>query len=165
MSGLATRIARLSPTNRRLAAESVMTLGLAALVVAFLPFRWISALVRFPECAIDDVGEQQRAIAAVRWAVRVSSRRVPWRAKCLEQALAVHWMLRRRSVTTVIHYGIAKRIDGLGAHAWVSAGSIQVIGFESADEFGEVVQFPSQNRTDSSARANVRFALLRRPRL
>jgi hypothetical protein len=165
MIGHAARIARLSPADRRMAAEAVLALGLAALVVAVCPFRWIAGFVRFPERAVSTQSEPRCAVARVRWAVSACSRRVPWRAKCLEQALAAQWMLRRRSVPAVIHYGIVKRVERLAAHAWVSAGSTPVIGFENADEFGEIAQFPSQYSRDSNTRPATRFALLRKPRL
>ena len=72
-----------------------------------------------------------------------SARRVPWRAKCIEQGFAAHWMLRRRAVNAVLHYGVAKRDGRLLAHVWVRAGSNDVIGCENSSEFAEVAQFPA----------------------
>lgn len=163
--GLLARIRGLSGGDRRLLAEALVALGCAALVVAFCPFRRVTDLVRLPTRAMADDDSQRIAIERVRWAVQACSRRVPWRAKCLEQALAAQWLLNRRSVPAVIHYGIANGIDGLAAHAWVSVKSIQVIGFENACEFSEIAQFPSPDRLDATVRRNVRLALLRRPRL
>ena len=142
MMTLAVQLRGLSWTERRLVAEATMALALAALAIAVLPFRLVASLAR--PCAQDQarVHDQEHTIRAVRWAVLACSRRVPWRAKCLEQAFAAQWMLRRRSVHAVIHYGIANGTDGLAAHAWVRATPFDVVGCENADEFTELARFP-----------------------
>ena len=142
MIALAGRFGRLSAAERRLIAEATVALALAALAIALLPFRLVASLAR--PCAQDQarLHEREQAIRAVRWAVLACSRRVPWRAKCLEQAFAAQWLLRRRSVHAVIHYGIANRAVGLAAHAWVRATPYDVVGCENADEFTELAQFP-----------------------
>jgi hypothetical protein len=142
MITLADRLRRLSWAERRLLAEATIALALAALAVALLPFRFVASLAR--PCAQDQarLHDREQAIRDVRWAVLACARHVPWRAKCLEQAFAAQWMLRRRSVRAVIHYGIANRADGLAAHAWVRATPFDVVGCENADEFTELARFP-----------------------
>jgi len=70
---------------------------------------------------------------------------VPWRAKCIEQGFAAQWMLRRRAVPAVLHYGVAKRDGALAAHVWVRSGANDVIGCENSNEFSEVAQFPPRS--------------------
>lgn len=136
------RIGRSTPAERRLLAEAVAALGVASFLIALAPFRKVAALARLPETSPLAPGEQLERIEAVRWAVAASARRVPWRAKCIEQGFAAQWMLRRRSVPAVLHYGVAKRDGGLAAHVWVRSGANDVIGCENSGDFSEVAQFP-----------------------
>src|SRR4051812_48897190 len=96
--------------------EAMAMLAAASFMVAFIDFQRLTSQAR-PTTGREMSREQEsRWVHMVGWAIRASARRVPWRAKCLEQAFAAHWMLRRRSVSTVIHYGIARRNTGLAAH-------------------------------------------------
>jgi hypothetical protein len=136
------RLGRSTSAERRLLAEAVGALAVASFLIALVPFRRVASFVRPIEASPRKADAQLRQIAAVRWAVAAASRRVPWRAKCIEQGFAAHWMLRRRAVPAVLHYGVAKRDGGLAAHVWVRSGSNDVIGCENSGEFTEVAQFP-----------------------
>jgi hypothetical protein len=69
--------------------------------------------------------------------------RVPWKAVCFQRGLALHWMLRRRGIASVLHYGIAQGNDrGLRAHVWISADGRVVLGGAEAAEFTCVASFP-----------------------
>ena len=81
----------------------------------------------------------------VRWAVQAWARHVPWRAVCFQQGLALHWMLRRRGVASVLLYGVAKRGgEGLAAHVWVDVDGATVIGGEEAPNFVCLARFPPE---------------------
>lgn len=147
MSGKLARIISLSSAERLLLVEAVAMLGVASFLIALAPFRRVAGLAGDPRRTLPDPAEQVRRIRAVRWAIRASARRVPWRAKCIEQGFAAHWMLRRRAVRTVLHYGVARRDDGLAAHVWVRSGETDVIGCENLAEFAEVAQFPPAARS------------------
>lgn len=121
-------------------------LAIASVLVALAPFRRVAASAGHPGRTSPAPAEQLAHIRAVSWAVRAAARRVPWRAKCIEQGFAAHWMLRRRSVPTVLHYGVARRDDGLAAHVWVRSGDTDVIGCENSADFAEVAQFPPTAR-------------------
>ena len=58
---------------------------------------------------------------AIRWAIAAVSRRVPWAASCLEEAVAAQRMLARRGIPGTILFGAAGRessqIDLFEAHA------------------------------------------------
>jgi hypothetical protein len=138
----APRITSLSAAESLLIMEAIATLAVASLVIAFTPFRRVAKLARHPESPPPTLSEQVRQIRAVRRAVAASAHRVPWRAKCIEQGFAAHWMLRRRSIGTVLHYGVARRDDRLIAHVWVRSGSTDVIGCENLADFAEVARFP-----------------------
>jgi hypothetical protein len=134
------RLARLTPEQRGLLAEAVAALAGSSVAVAVVPFRRVMRLVRRP--GGDDHVDEAAAVLAVRWAVTVAARRVPWRAKCLEQALAANWMLARRGVGATVFYGINRASKGLQAHAWVRTATHEVIGCENAAEFTELARFP-----------------------
>lgn len=74
------------------------------------------------------------------------ARVAPWmpvRAVCLQQALAVRRMLRRRGLPAVVHLGLARapRDGQREAHAWVKAGSTVISGDVDLDRFVVVGEF------------------------
>ena len=132
-----------TPAERRLLAEAVVALGVASFAIALLPFRKVASAPRRPEGALPSQREQLRHIDAVRWAVLAAARRVPWRAKCIEQGFAAQWMLRRRAVPSVLHYGVSRRDGGLVAHVWVRSGATDVVGCDNLNDYAEIARFPS----------------------
>ena len=138
------RLRTLSPAKRQLVAEAILALGVAALAIALFPFRRIaaSAARRVADGAAGEE-ERRRRVAEVRWAVAACARRVPWRAKCFEQGLAAQWMLGRRRIPSILHYGVAKGADrALIAHVWLRSGAWDVIGCENEGDFTELARFP-----------------------
>ena len=113
------------------------------MAIRLLPFKRVAA----------SAAREPRAVApgdaaAVRdacWAVEAAARRVPWRTVCFQKGLALHWMLRRRGVASVLHYGVGKGIAGaeIAAHVWISVGGEIVIGGEEAPRFACVATFPA----------------------
>lgn len=77
-----------------------------------------------------------RAVASL---VRGMAVRVPWKTHCLDEALALHYMLRRRAVRHRFHLGVHKSGNTeLKAHAWVSVGPSVVIGSAGRQAYKEV---------------------------
>lgn len=77
-------------------------------------------------CAGDDL----RA-AEIGRVVRRVARLMPFRAVCLQQALAVRRMLNRRGLPATVHLGVAQDCASGGpevAHAWVISGNRVVSG-------------------------------------
>lgn len=123
-----------------LLAEALAVLTLASLAIAVLPFRKVAAYasVRGPgEGRADPVMARR-----VRGAVQGWARRVPWKAVCFQRGLALHWMLRRRGIRSVLLYGARRRGDGLAAHVWVDVDGEIVIGGEEAADFACLARFP-----------------------
>lgn len=124
-----------------LIAEALMMLAGASVMIAVLPFRRVAALsgarpVRGAR-ALDDARVDQLGQAVRGWA-----RRVPWRAVCFQQGLAVHLMLRRRGVASLLHYGVATDAERkLGAHVWVSVSGRTIVGGEEAPRFACLATF------------------------
>jgi len=141
------RFTELSWREKWLLMEAVGVLGLSALAVALVPFRYVgTAAARQTRRRIPKVGDGAAIVGRVRWAVEAASRRVPWRAKCFEQGLAAQYMLRRKGVPSVLFYGVTRDGDAdLAAHVWVRAGNIDVIGCEIASRFALLATFPAQD--------------------
>jgi hypothetical protein len=135
---------RLSGRDRLLLVEAIFWLALAWVAIAALPFRQVGLLasvrVRREE---PPFGERAAVVERIRWAIGACARRVPWRAKCFEQGLAAHLMLRRRGVLSVLYYGAAPHQQrGLSAHVWVRHGDIDVVGGEAASRYALLATFP-----------------------
>jgi hypothetical protein len=130
-----------------LALEAFALLGLMRLLIALIPFRRLQSLsgrpVKGEEIALPPLSAwQELSSRRVGWALRAAARRTPWRSACLAQALAGRWMLRRRGIPSVIHFGA--RIDEgrrLRAHAWLRCGPRILTGGEERAAFQEISAF------------------------
>lgn len=136
------RFARLPWSDRLLLVEALSTLAVASLAIRVMPFRRIAAYAaRAPR------GQGEADVARLRWAVQACRRRVRWRAVCFQSGLALHAMLRRRGVPSVLHYGIAKDSDAeIKAHVWLSVGGDVVLGGAEATGYTCVASFPPQKK-------------------
>lgn len=116
----------LSGFERRLVGEAALMLALARLLVLTMPLRLIVPwLQRAPETALTD----KQIVRAVRRAVTIAARNVPWNPACLTQALAAKAMLARRGCGSAFHLGATFDKNGkLVAHAWLVAGGEVVVG-------------------------------------
>jgi len=136
-------LARLPGQRRRLLPEAMLTLAWSSLLVACLPFRSVMRLAGAPPRRTSPAAAATIVLDTV-WAVEACGRRVPWRAVCFQQGLAVHLMLRRRGVSSTLHYGVRQNAsDGLKAHVWVTVGEVAVIGGEQAPRFARLVSVPA----------------------
>jgi len=134
------RLRRLSARQLGLLVEALFGLIVASLVVAMLPFRTICKLVVRPD--ETKAPDEPDALFSIAWAVQACARRVPFRAKCFEQGLAAWWMLHRRGIDATLHYGAALRGESLVAHVWVTAEHHNIVGWQNADRFQELVRLP-----------------------
>ncbi len=135
---------RISWPDRLLLAEALATLAAASLAIRLLPFRRVAAAAARERQA--QAVPDQRLLARIRWSVDAWARRVPWRAVCFQRGLAAHWMLRRRGIASVLHYGAAQAPDeGLAAHVWVSVDETIVTGGAEAPRFARLASFPSRD--------------------
>jgi hypothetical protein len=138
---LVSRWARLGRRRQALLAEAVLALAASSAAIRLRAFKRAIRMGSLPlagrRAAVGDITDD------IRWAVETAARNVPWRALCIQQGLALQWMLRRRGVDARLHYGIAKdEIGELQAHVWVAAGGSVVIGGAEAPRFKCVATFP-----------------------
>ena len=135
-----------------------MQLAAARLEVALRPFDRVAARLGRPQAArvpiaspppSDRLAAAQAAQAAraIGWAVGVAAPLVPFRSLCLEKALAVTAMLRRRGIGAVTRFGVASEgAPGLAAHAWVEAAGVEVTGYPVPASLQEIGCFVSEPR-------------------
>jgi hypothetical protein len=145
------KLGQLGKGRRALLFEAVAWLLLARLSLLLVSFprlaRHLGTVVtpadpRAGQAASGNSADAARLAAEIGWAVTRAARHVPFKAVCLPQAIAARLMLRRRGVTSVLHFGArtgsAKPID---AHAWLDAAGVKVTGYPVADAFTEIARF------------------------
>jgi len=97
-----------------------------------------------PDAAPDQVSQAQEIGEVVRCAANLA----PFRAVCLQQAIAVRRMLSRRGIPSTVFLGLStsgksepSNDDGRDAHAWVKTGPCVVSGDNDLDRFAIVATF------------------------
>jgi hypothetical protein len=151
------RFARLGPRRLALLVEAVTALVIARLIVATRPPARVAR--RFGQPLADGVETQGAAhrardaecAADIGWAIRCAAANVPFRALCVEQALAARTLLDRRAIEAIVHYGIAPPAgdsDGMRAHVWVSAAGEEISGYPLRPAFRDVARFGSRRLKD-----------------
>ncbi len=113
---------------------------LASLAVAVLPFRQLTRTIGSGRTAESDTGSN---IDEIVQAIERAERRLPVRIVCIHKSLVAHWMLRRRGIASLVHYGIRPDIDTLQAHVWVEADGRIVMGADESTSFARVATFPA----------------------
>lgn len=135
--------------RQRLVAEAALELLVARVALLLVPFpklaaRWGALLpVGDPRMATaegsDDGAETARAIG---WAVTATASVMPFKAVCMQQAVAARTMLARRGIVSVLHYGAGRDPAGaLVAHAWLDAAGVKVTGYPIAAGIAEIGAF------------------------
>ena len=76
------------------------------------------------------------------------ARAMPFRAVCLQQAIAVKRMLARRDLEATVFLGVSRNADeravpapGTAAHAWVTVGHTVINGDQDLGRFTVVARF------------------------
>jgi hypothetical protein len=125
--------------------ESVLALGVARLIVLALPFRIYSrSMGKDAESPAETTSRE--VLDRVSHAIESVSRHVPWRSKCLEQALAAKAMLRRRGISNTLYVAVAREVT-LEAHAWLRSGDVCVTGQAEFDRYTVLARFADGAKT------------------
>ena len=145
------RFAQVGHRRRLLVTEAVVWLLLARLALIFIPFprlaRHLGKLVTPTDARVlrtrsERSEEHARLAEEIGWAVTRAARHVPFKAVCLPQAMAARVMLKRRGVSSVLHFGAGRGQDKpLDAHAWLDAAGVEVTGYPVAKNFAEIACF------------------------
>lgn len=137
--------------RQALVAEACAAMLAARITLAIRPFSQVSrSLGDFARPddprAADQAAATTEADAAtsrsVRWAIRAAAPFLPFRAVCLQQAMAARVMLRRRGIASVMHFGApAEGKRPIDAHAWLDAAGIKVTGYPLPAGMQEIACF------------------------
>lgn len=137
------------PTRQLLVAEAASALLWARIGLLRMPFQRLAAdwgqLVPAGDPAIATKPgpvEAVRTARAIGWAVTATASIMPFKAMCIQQAVAAHGMLMRRGVASVVHYGVGHGDDGsLVAHVWLEAAGVEVTGYPVPASIAEIGAF------------------------
>lgn len=126
--------------HRGRVAEAAILLLAARALVAWVPFaRWSGWFGQVAEAAREPAGGPPGGLAPavalrarrVGRAVEAAALRLPVECKCLPQAMAASWMLRRRKLPGKLLFGVAGAKARTGRddlHAWVTCGGETIVG-------------------------------------
>ncbi len=137
------KLRRLGWGDRLLLAEAAVSLTAARLAVLVVPFRWIAPRLgrTMASSPMEDPADPELP-RRIGWAVGAASRHLPWRSRCLAEAIAGKAMLRRRAVASTLYLGLAKgERANLESHAWLRCGSRVVIGERASGGFAVIASF------------------------
>jgi hypothetical protein len=145
------RFSRLSRRDRILTYEAAVTLWFARLWLAIVPFRKVAERLgtSYPAAAPknmlvpttekDDMVARQVGEAVIR-----ASKNVPYKAVCIQQAVAAKIMLGRRGIPSVMHFGVGRTDDEdekMRAHAWLATANVEVTGYPLDEGLTEIAYF------------------------
>ena len=143
------RLSRLHWRQWLLLCEASAMLALASVAIRLVPFKTLVGALgaAHPRPGGDSSSDVRRTDDAC-WAVRAAAPFLPWRTVCFQKGLALHVMLWRRGISSLLHYGVAQREEkGLSAHVWVSARGRVLIGGREAEEFACLATYPAAPQT------------------
>jgi hypothetical protein len=152
------RFARLGARRIALLVEAVTALAVARLIVVTRSPARVARGFGQPVAQGTDVlaggrrAEEADRAADIGWAIRCAAANVPFRALCIEQALAARALLDRRAIAVTVHYGIAPASEDNGelrAHIWTDAAGEEVTGYPPRPAFREIARFSSSRREES----------------
>lgn len=137
----------LPAVERRLAIEALTVLAISRTVLAVLPFpiamrRLGLRLERGIGMADGDGAAVAPAVLLIGDAVRRAAAVAPFRAVCLQQAVAAALMLRRRGHAAQVHFGVKRDGDGnMIAHAWSRCQGKLVTGGQQMPHYQPISVF------------------------
>ena len=123
-----------------LLAETGVRLAVASLQLRVRPFRNVMKRISRLGGAGSPVSRADAELLSR--ALKAWERRLPWRARCFEQAIVAHRWLTHRGHAACVHYGARGEGDALEAHVWVTSGQVPVVGCENAADFRELARYP-----------------------
>lgn len=107
---------------------SVLTLPVVSVLLKLRGFRKTERFMAlFSRLGIQPEASPVRVEQAARM-VSIAAVRGPYKARCLEQAITVWWMLGVMGISSTIRLGIYKSGQSVEAHAWVLHEGKIVIG-------------------------------------
>lgn len=122
------KLVALTSSDRQLLFNTIFLLTIIRLGLWLLPFKTLRNLLAKVTQTTSKLPTDTVHINKIIWAVKVTSRYLPGKVKCLARALTTQILLERRGYKAQLRIGVAKNEKGLEAHAWVESQGRIVIG-------------------------------------
>ena len=128
-----------------MAVEAALCLLLARLLVRCVPMRyWRGRLhgAAAGSASADRQGVDRQGVGRiVGRIVRAVARRLPVEVVCLPRAVAAHWMLRRRGISSQVVFGVRRAAPGRAPdyHAWLTVDGDTVMGGRNAAAYAPLL--------------------------
>jgi hypothetical protein len=117
------KLRRLTPAEWCWLGQALVLLPASGLALRLVGFqRWQAVLGRFAPRERPTAPSVDPPIEQTARMVRVAAAHGLAPATCLEQSLALWWLLRREGVASEVRVGVRKGSGRLEAHAWVEVG-------------------------------------------
>ena len=118
--------------------EAFFYLGISRVIVLFFKFSKTSKIFgkTNSETQMSNDNIDVKKVNDIKKAIKAVGKNTFWDSKCLVQAYAAKFMLRKRNQPVTVYFGVAKNdSNDLIAHAWVRCGLIYVSGGENRMKF------------------------------
>lgn len=133
------RFLALSRSQKRLLVHALIALPLCVASLKVTGFRRLHAILARSapldgRPAAETSGAGRDTVAMTVWAVRVAARHGLTRGHCLEQSLALWWLLRWQHLDSSIRFGARRQDSKLEAHAWVEFDGDPLLSVDLEDD-------------------------------
>jgi len=116
--------------------RKILNLTFIWLIIGFIlarlvPLKWFNNLLGEykKEISVDLDENQKQLILKFKQNNIKLKRRLPWKVKCFEEAIAAKKVLEKYHIKSTIYLGVAKKTEHkLIAHAWLKSGNLFITG-------------------------------------
>ena len=130
------KLVAITSSDRQILVSAILLLGSVRLGLWLLPFQTLRRFLAGMTQTTSKLQKSDQSVDKIIWAVRVASRYLPGRVKCLARALTTQVLLERHGYPAQLQIGFAKGDQGLEAHAWVeSQGRIVIGGLKDIERY------------------------------
>lgn len=136
---------KLNKQERKILNQTFLWVLISLFLVRIVPLRWFTSLLG--EFNNDKIKELKPSddiyIKQITKSIKRIKKRVPWRVKCFEEAIAAKKVLQKRKIESTLYLGVDKTKENkLIAHAWLRNGDNFITGKNGYEQF-KVVGFYS----------------------
>jgi hypothetical protein len=137
------KFSKLSPTDKGLYYEALITSIKVKLMVTCLPLRWYASYLgkQHLVTAENNIENSYSMIFRISQAIVRSQKTVPWPTRCLVNAITAKVMLREKGLESTLYLGVRKENEKMTAHAWLRCGTFFVTGRRGMENFTIVSTF------------------------
>ncbi len=125
-------------TERKILNQTFFWLIYAFILARIIPLKWFNSILGEFKKEIE-VGINENQIWLIDIAkknIRRLKKRLPWKVKCFEEAIAVKKVLEKHRVKSTIYLGVSKNKNSkLIAHAWLKIGDDFITGKKGYEKF------------------------------